>query len=124
MNEHCSHRVWEDSNQKGAALLLLLAIAHEADPSGFASPTLQALARKIRMSVRHTSRLVAGLQSAGELLVLPRPGRRHLFIVLTGTNRQLLAAALREAAARGATVDGLLDPTQDSLSSEIRLEKC
>jgi len=115
MNEHCSQRVWEASNQKGAALLLLLAIAGEAATcfrlrkTGLASPTLQALARK--------TRLVAGLRHPGR--ILPRPGRRHHFILLAGAGPQLLAAALQEAAARAAAIDGLLDPTQDSLPWEV-----
>jgi hypothetical protein len=37
MNEHCSRRVWEDSNQKGAALLLLL------------DPILDSLSSEIRL---------------------------------------------------------------------------
>jgi len=130
MSIPCMQRVWEHSSQKGAALLLLVAIADYATcfrltktGNGIAFPGLQTLARKTRMSVRHTSRLVAGLQSAGELLVLPRPGRGHLTIVLSGTDRELLAAALQRAASRGAVVDGLLDATLDSLSSPTQLSE-
>jgi hypothetical protein len=134
MSIPCMQRVWEHSSQKGAALFLLVAIADYATcfrltktGNGFAFPGLQTLARKIRMSVRHTSRLVAGLQSAGELLVLPRPGRGHLTIVLTATDAPRLSAALQRAADRGAVVDGavngLLDATQDSLSSPTQLSE-
>jgi hypothetical protein len=37
MNEHCTQRAWEDSNQKGAALLLLL------------DPTQDSLSSEIRL---------------------------------------------------------------------------
>jgi hypothetical protein len=131
------NRVWQLSNQKGAALFLLIALAGYATcfpltktgSEGFAWPGLDALARKTRLSSRHLSRLVAGLphpgrglQAAGEILVLPRPGpglphpgRSHHYIVLTGTDAHRLSAALQRAAERGAAVDGLLDATLDRL---------
>jgi hypothetical protein len=113
MSIPCMNRVWELSNQKGAALFLLVALADYADPNGLAWPGIETLARKTRLSSRHVSRLVTGLQAAGELLVLPRPGRSHLYVILTGTDARLLAAALQRAAGRGAEVHGYLEATLD-----------
>ena len=99
MSIHCLNRVWDHSNQKGSALLLLLAIADYADENGFAFPGLAALAARIRMSRRQTMRLLARLEEAGELLVLHRPGRGNLYVVRTGAGREALAASRQALAA-------------------------
>ena len=102
MSIHCASRVWELSAQEGSALLLLLALADYADENGFAFPGQKTLADRARLCVRQTRRLLAGLQAAGELLILDRPGRGSLYVVLTGARRQALAAALDRASAYGA----------------------
>jgi hypothetical protein len=102
MSIHCICRVWDHSSQKGRALLLLLAIADGADEYGLACPGLATLAARIRMSRDQTLRLLARLQDAGELLVLPCPGGDHLYLVRSGAGRQTLAAGLDRAASFGA----------------------
>ena len=52
MSIQCIDRVWEHSGQKGAGLLLLLAIAGYAGDNGFAFPGLATLAAKTRLSRR------------------------------------------------------------------------
>jgi hypothetical protein len=94
MSIDCTNRVWEHSNEKGSALLLLLAIADYADENGLACASLGVLAARIRMSRRQTLRLVARLQDAAELLVLRRAGRGNLYVVCPGADREDLAAAL------------------------------
>ena len=120
MSIECVNRVWEHSHRKGAALLLLLAIADEAGPSGLAATSLQAMAGKTRLSRRHVSRLVSGLRSGRglphpgrELLVLPGPDHDRFYIVLTGADNETLARALQEAASRGAMVSGPIAHTSD-----------
>jgi hypothetical protein len=54
MSIQCTNRVWTHSTQRGAALLLLVAIAGYADDHGFAFPGQRTLAARTRMSVRHT----------------------------------------------------------------------
>ncbi len=64
------NRIWERSNNKGSALLLLLAIAdHAHDDGGGAYPSVRSLARKTRMSERATRLLIQRLVDSGEIEV-------------------------------------------------------
>jgi hypothetical protein len=120
MSIHCTNRVWTHSTQRGAALFLLIAIAGYADDDGFAFPGQRTLAAKTRMSVRHTRRLLAALQASGELLVLDRPGRGSLYVVLPGADPQALAAALDRAGAFGACLPpGALQEALDRLPDRL-----
>lgn len=61
--------VWERSRQKGAALLLMLAIADFAsDDGGNAFPSVATLAKKTRMSDRQVQRLIQQCEKSGELV--------------------------------------------------------
>lgn len=53
--------VWENSPEKGSALLLLLAIADHADDDGVAYPSIKKLADKTRLKPRNTQLLVQKL---------------------------------------------------------------
>lgn len=66
--------VWEHSRQKGTALLMLLAIADNANDYGEAWPAVGTLARKCRMTVRNAQMLIKQLQEAGELVVSVQEG--------------------------------------------------
>jgi len=57
--------VWEHSPHKGSELLLLLAIADNADDLGVAWPSQETLATKMRMSVRQVRRISGTLEDAG-----------------------------------------------------------
>ncbi len=85
--------VWERSQQKGSRLLLLLAIADHADENGFAWPGIATLAEKIRMSERHTKRLIGELEAESELYV-DRRDYHNRYIVLCGVTDESLTAAL------------------------------
>lgn len=61
--------VWEYSKQRGARLLMLLAIADHADDFGFAFPGLSKLAKKTRGTVRNAQALLRALEKAGELRI-------------------------------------------------------
>lgn len=59
--------VWKHSEQSGAQLLLLLAIADNANDDGFAFPSYKYLAAKSRMSKRTVQRAVSRLLDTDEL---------------------------------------------------------
>jgi Helix-turn-helix domain len=78
--------VWQRSEQKGSALLLLLAIAdHAHDDGAGAYPSVETLARKVRMSRRNTQLLIRHLEKAGEIQVEHGAGPRgcNLYAVKT-----------------------------------------
>ena len=67
-------KVWDNSTQKGSTLLLLLAIADFADENGRAWPSIETLAKKIRMSTRSAQMMVRRLVEDGELQVEQNAG--------------------------------------------------
>jgi len=67
--------VWERSSQRGTALLLLLAIADNANDEGEAWPSVPTMAKKIRMSERYTRIVLRELEASGELVI--KPARRY-----------------------------------------------
>lgn len=77
-------RVWANSKQKGSALLLLLSIADYANERGLAFPSIESLARKVRMSPRNVQLLLRKLEDAGELTVKPAggPGGCNLYRII------------------------------------------
>ena len=56
MSIEVGDRVWKRSSQRGAGLLVLLAIADFANHDGSAYPSIRVLSRKARLSERHLSR--------------------------------------------------------------------
>jgi Helix-turn-helix domain len=68
--------VWEKSNQKGSELLLLLAIADNANDQGIAYPSTKTLAKKTRLDRRHVKKLIRALERTGELRVAIGAGPR------------------------------------------------
>jgi hypothetical protein len=65
--------VWRGSRHKSGNLLVLLALADHADDQGKAWPGVSSLARKARLSERHTRRCLSELLVSGELEILPEP---------------------------------------------------
>lgn len=68
-------QVWANSNHKGSALILMLAIADFSDDSGYAHPGIETLADKCRMSERNTRYVIEQLVASGELEVKKNTGR-------------------------------------------------
>ena len=62
-------QVWEHSHATGGQLLVLLAIADFSNDDGEAWPSVPTLAKKARISERHTQRVVKQLKAMGELVV-------------------------------------------------------
>jgi hypothetical protein len=74
-------QVWNGSRHKSGDLLVLLALADHADDQGKAWPGIPLLARKARLSERHTRRCLNRLVSSCEVEVLPNraPSGRNLY---------------------------------------------
>jgi hypothetical protein len=69
-------QAWKHSRAKEGTLLTLLAISDFADDDGFAFPSLATLARKARLSVRQTQRVIRKLVEMGELETTMNAGPR------------------------------------------------
>jgi Helix-turn-helix domain len=63
--------VWKGSRHRSGNLLVLLALADHADDQGKAWPGIRLLARKARLSERHTRRCLTELVVGGEVEILP-----------------------------------------------------
>jgi hypothetical protein len=68
-------RVWQHSRHKGTELLLLLAIADNANHAGVAWPSIAHLAAKTRLSERAVVDILHRLEATGELRVNRNVGR-------------------------------------------------
>lgn len=79
-------RVWKHSNQRGGALLILLALADFADDEGYAWPAVQTLATKARMTERNARYTLRSLEADGEITTTPGGGRYGTsgYVVKTG----------------------------------------
>jgi hypothetical protein len=62
-------QVWDQSQHKGSELLLLLAIADNANDQGVAYPSVRTLAKKTRLSRRSVQYLINKVEQSGELRV-------------------------------------------------------
>ena len=69
-------QVWEKSQHKGSELLLLLAIADNANDQGLAYPSTKTLAKKTRLSIRQVQRLIRVVARFRELQVSVGTGPR------------------------------------------------
>lgn len=69
-------QVWANSACAGTDLLMLLAIADFADDSGSAYPSVNTLARKIRVKERAAQYVLRNLEQAGELRIVKKGGGR------------------------------------------------
>jgi hypothetical protein len=68
--------VWERSQHKGSELLLMLAIADNANDQGLAYPSAKTLAKKTRLSNRQVQRLIRVVTRSRELEVSVGTGPR------------------------------------------------
>lgn len=69
--------VWQHARQRGNALLVLLAIADNANDAGMAYPSVATLARKARVSERTVQYVLERLVADGALRVERGGGRGH-----------------------------------------------
>lgn len=66
--------VWRNSNLKGSALILLLAIADSCNAENTAWPSIAHLAKKGRMTTRNVQLLLKTIKLSGELKVRTSAG--------------------------------------------------
>jgi len=74
MSIHVMSEVWQHSRQRGAKLLLLLAIADFANENGEAWPSIETLMARCRSRKRAVQQCIYALRDAGELSVRQRDG--------------------------------------------------
>ena len=109
MSIEVMNRVWTHSTQKGSNLLLLLAIADNANNKGEAYPGIDYLSRKVRMSRRQTQRLVQALERSNELAVIwggAGPGTFNFYFILVGKSPKEIQATIEKAAEINAKREG------------------
>lgn len=105
-------RVWEESEQSGGALLILLALADFSNDNGESWPAMTTIARKARMSKRNAQLTIAKLVEAGELSIERNTGKR-------GTNTYKILSGGGEKSSRGeAHFMGGMKPTSSEPSVE------
>ncbi|MEW6735428.1 MAG: helix-turn-helix domain-containing protein [Acidobacteriota bacterium] len=97
MSIKCIDKVWDKSKQDGSNLLLLLAIADNANHDGYAWPSVSELAKKARMSDRQIKRNIQALVDSGELYVEHGVGRTNSnrYLVLTGLEENEIKTVLQ-----------------------------
>lgn len=92
-------RVWAKSKRRGAALLLTLAIADNANDDGVGWPGIKHLAKKTRMSERQTTRLISDLIQRGEIFredIRSCRGHPARFFVMTALDRDHIVRILQD----------------------------
>lgn len=74
--------VWRYSSQSGTKLLAMLALADWTNEEGYAYPSYERLAEKLRCSRRYAIEVCQELAEAGELEIVERPGHSNLFRIV------------------------------------------
>lgn len=85
--------VWENSKASGSELLLLLAICDHAADDGYCWPSIETLAKKIRMSTRSVMRFIQSLEERGELHAI-RDNRNNRYVITMGRTAQQIEDVL------------------------------
>jgi hypothetical protein len=90
--------VWEESTHRGAALIMMLALADHANDDGVSWPGIDRLAQRARVSVRQAQVIIAALIESGELHVLRNAGRGYtnLYLVTIGHTATSLTTVLTQ----------------------------
>lgn len=89
-----TQRVWKHSKLKSGDKLMLLALADLADDDGFCWPGYELLTDMTGVSERQAFRIVANLQTAGELIIWKQQGQgggrgyTNIYLVTTGLTDQ------------------------------------
>lgn len=88
-------RVWLDSDQSGSDLLLLLALADNANDDGVCWPSIKHLAQKIRMCERSVINIIKRLEESGELYVAHRRNSGNRYLVATSMSVAQVVSGLK-----------------------------
>ena len=81
MSTHIASDVWKYSQAHGAALLVLVSLADQANDAGECWPSVESIAARCRVSVRSVHRYLDALVALGELEKTERPGRSSSYVV-------------------------------------------
>ena len=87
--------VWEHSTHKGANLLLLLALADNANDDGYCWPSIDTLARRTRTHRATVIRGIERLETTGEVIA-HRSGRGNRYLVVVGMVPEAVRASLEK----------------------------
>lgn len=93
--------VWDNSIQKGSALLVLLSLADNANEENKAWPSIPTIAKKTRLTERYVQSILRKIADDGELMIVP--GERYgissnTYIITVGVKP---AAPVKPAALTG-----------------------
>jgi len=100
--------VWDHSRAKGSALLLLLAIADNANDYGLAWPGIETLAQRTRIGKRATIKQLEKLEKTGELMIYRRSGQHNHYILNVNATDEMRAVAISALAAKlGESVEAI-----------------
>lgn len=111
-------RVWESSQASGSDLLLLLALADNADDTGYCWPGIEYLARKIRMTTQSVISITRRLEETGELVVARSRRHGNCYVILVGMSDDERAAGLTKLQKSKSYISNLL--TSEVKSFDIR----
>lgn len=81
MSTHIASDVWKYSRAHGAALLVLVSLADQANDAGECWPSVESIAARCRVSVRSVHRYLDQLVALGELEKVQRLGRSSAYVV-------------------------------------------
>lgn len=90
-------RVWENSKQEGGRLLVLIAMADNANNNGFSWYGVPKIAKMARLGDRWTRQAINDLVEARELAKIERgTGRSNAYIVMLGTTLEEWTEGLKD----------------------------
>lgn len=81
MSVEITYPIWMWSKQKGAHLLLLVAIGDYANAEGIAWPSIASLSKRTRMSARYVQKMLREIESDGELEIIKRTNTSNVYRV-------------------------------------------
>lgn len=122
MSIRFTSRVWELSKAKGPRLLLLLALADQANEYGIAWPDADTLAQRGRVEKRNVYPHLLKLEKDGELFIYRRAGLYNIYVITLGMGqdeRNAAARALSDFLKTKVTGDELITGAKKITSDEI-----
>jgi hypothetical protein len=105
--------VWDLSIHSGTALLLMLALADNADDNGLAWPGISTLAQRTRTGERAVKTQLKKLETSGELHTYRRRGQHNFYFVRVGISAEQEAAAVERLAT-------MLKTSVETITSQFR----
>lgn len=116
-------RVWDHTEVKGTALLVLLAIADHANDQGVCWPSAPTLAHKARCSERTVRRIVEALEAQSLLVIERRPGETSLLRLVLDPGHFVTPDKMSPLTDSVRGTPDILSPTPDiQMSDEPSLE--